>query len=417
VSELTYDPYPLEEEPAGRNLQHIVLQLLMVLVMVCEFLFSTRLFRIINDLLQPALLGVMLAVVLLSGAVVALRGNFRATLLLFAAFSYIALETVNYSILTGDELILTSMFQYIQILLFIFVVWYVEELGVHAFHRVLAAFAFVYAGIYVVLVLGSIVGAVPSDVVKAMVLGADERGDRLYLHGASVIFLFHAALNRRPGRGHALNLPLSHWVALGLSSSAVLLSQSRVLIAVWAGVALLRLFRVSARACAFLCTWGLFITFLLTVLAVVRDDLNPFSIFSNDVSASVRAISFSIARNLILQHPVLGVGLESTGLGLANFVGFLVFHWSDLGPVGIWFAFGLVGLMLALLLAIVIAFVPVQFRDEIDQRCVVALRYTGCTYAIYGVISPTLFTALIPSGLALGYILSRTSGGVAKNTD
>jgi O-antigen ligase len=119
---------------------------------------------------------------------------------------------------------------------------------------------------------------------------------------------------------------------------------------------------------------------------------NPFVIFGNDASAAARAASYEIAKPIIDTHWFSGVGLATTALGDRSVTLVNRFFWNDLGPVGVLYIGGLVGL--AIFAAMSVCCFLGSFllkRNGAPTWFANAFGLAAILTALLGIIAPTLF--------------------------
>lgn len=136
---------------------------------------------------------------------------------------------------------------------------------------------------------------------------------------------------------------------------------------------------------------------------------NPFEIFGSDNSASVRASSVSLAVPYIREHWLMGVGYPSSNLDNVWATSALFFFSSDLGPLGIMYNHGLVGLVLFGLLSYFSA-LPDRRIDLLPGASLdgQAITLAGAICALQGVLAPVLWvgSGTFLSGLFLALALA-----------
>jgi hypothetical protein len=130
-----------------------------------------------------------------------------------------------------------------------------------------------------------------------------------------------------------------------------------------------------------------FVVYLLMsaylAFGVLDLDFNPYWFGSSDMSTLARKYQFDIVVDYIREFPIFGIGLPDATEGLIYYLGKEVYP-SDLGIVGIWFQFGLVGVVILGGWVIYISCLhdtegSSAFLGPVDAR---TLSLTGCIIAL-----------------------------------
>jgi hypothetical protein len=113
---------------------------------------------------------------------------------------------------------------------------------------------------------------------------------------------------------------------------------------------------------------------------------NPFAVVASDTSGNFRYLEYEIARYFLMENPISGVGIAVTNTDTQWLTGNRFFAASDLGTIGVWWDFGLVGLS-AFLLASWLVCNPSNYGQNNGQ----ILTLTSCSLVLYGTIAPIIF--------------------------
>lgn len=198
-----------------------------------------------------------------------------------------------------------------------------------------------YCGCYVAASILQMAGALPGQILAAIVSSDVERGSRVFLYNGLARFTYFYWLVK-------IRTPFTYGnlFFFSLCASASVLSLSRVY-----------LFSIFCLTLAFLLTpkpsTASFVTrsqsidgSIFVMSGMVIHSFNPFDMFSRDTSGAYGAMEYEFVRDRIMADPLRGFGItpdiELTGPFLGEFQIFA----RDLGPVGVWFDFGLASLCL-----------------------------------------------------------------------
>jgi hypothetical protein len=349
-------------------------------------------------LLQPLLLGSCAAVVMLYSGLAILERKW--TLVVMQAFflSLIVLQIYQFSALASVTPNANAGFQYVFGATFIvFSTIIADGFGVKLTQSMFQ-YAFGYTVVYFLISVLFDLGLFPQDILRSMTMDDTERGKRLYIYPGASSFAWFCCLHvfwRRPG--------LLSFAGLLVCGAAIYLSLSRVFIVF---VCLLSAFYIlrtkpsSIRAVCLAVMWGVS---LATFGGLIWQQWNPFVFFSGDSSGSFRADEYDTARAFILENPILGVGMAPTQQDMGQLTGNPYFSANDLGAFGVWFDWGLPGLLVFFLASHIIC----QFPRRVAPGFRLPLFLTGSLLAGYGCIAPTILYSAGATYLAviLGYWL------------
>ncbi len=229
------------------------------------------------------------------------------------------------------------------------------------------------------------------------------RDVRVYLAGTFATFaLFYCLVNLR-GR-FALR-----WIAgLGIAVAAIVLSASRVYIAILTVVTLAYWLRLTHREHRVLFAALFVILAIVIVLGVPFSGLNPFSIAAGDDSGAIRARAYEIISRLVSQHFILGVGIAPNSAAQTEMIGLPSVFPADLGTLGVWFTFGLIGLIVYIVEVVLVMIGPARQPDlsPIHHKVLVL---SGVTAGLGSWMSPDIW------GGATGLIAAITMGLIMRN--
>jgi hypothetical protein len=383
--------------------------LLLILIhpfILADILQMSRFYTLAGGEVQPYILGFIWMLVIIFAFFSILAMRIIPVLVLGFSLFYFLFEAYNFSQISNSPVGLNSVFSFYTLPTFIIFMRYLEIHGGRRLHKILFCYFLMYVLIYCILATSLLLSIVPADLLSPINLAtpSDERGDRLFLWKPYALYVLFTAIYQLYKSRAFVPVCLAVICAV-----AILLSQSRFFIlssAIAAGIASLGF---KTRTIAFVCWSCLLFANVLYCFMVIEQSINPYSLFSDDPSGIVdgsgfvRMVSFDVARENILARPLFGTGIESTQKALVDVVGYSLFYWSDLGPIGIWFAFGLIGLFASVILTCIACFVPVDDPHLSKQNYVEVLRLTACPMALAGLIAPDLLFSSIPLSIALAY--------------
>ncbi len=227
------------------------------------------------------------------------------------------------------------------------------------------------------------------------------RGLRVLLAGTFTSFAYFYALARlRAGRGWRWLMPML------LTGAAMFLSRSRTYIAVMALLTLAHLLRLSNRPQRVMAA-GVFLAGTLVVLSgVAFQDLDPLGLLASDSSGAVRARAYRIIADLVAQNFVTGVGIAPSPEAAYRLVALPSVYWADLGVLGVWYTFGLFGLLLYCT-QVVVVMVGYRLPAEMDAANQQTLLLSGLLIGLTAVLSPDIWGGGggVISAIAIGLLL------------
>jgi hypothetical protein len=248
----------------------------------------------------------------------------------------------------------------------------------------------VYGFIYLLIYFGMSYGLVkPPEGTTAIILEdvATNRTNRLVLaHSFATfgIFVSVASLMRR--------YDFIDLLGFAILSSCLFFSQSRfisaIVLAVFVAYVFVRMSRVIQRI-----AFGTFlIGFIASVYVAVTPGLNPFKEDRYNLSTWARSREISIAQRLIPDHYFTGYGTPNGVDAYKPITDVNFFYPSDIGLVGVLFAYGIFGLFIYILQVCGACFAPQKLRFSVEPKFIVGLSLAGAVLSIYSLLAP-VFTA------------------------
>ena len=385
---------PSDLQASARRIPTCVHKVAVASLFVVDTIFSARLHRIVDNwAIQPLLLSTFLIVVLFYTGLIWIERAVLPLLLTMIGAGLFVFAVINFSLISGFPISLTTAFQFVPIMTFgVFFIMSRYNLGDYAM-RVLLICATTYTVLYVLLGAFYVMNFLPQALLQPLLSVDAERGERLYCHSTMSAFAWFYWLHNFRLERNAMAAILS-----GLCFLAIVLTLSRVFIMCVSLITLLYMVRAPAPMIRYISLCILGGTSATFLYGFANLSYNPFAALSGDSSGGARAISYDLARSFLLENPLLGVGVNATDYEMNFVTGNAYFFPSDLGSLGIWFNFGLLGFFLFM----VVAYQACKPILTIASRYSLALFLTGSMLAMNGCISPNL---VVGSGAIYGAVL------------
>lgn len=268
--------------------------------------------------------------------------------------------------------------------------------------RVTFALAAAYCLAYLLVVLA---GAVGGEARGLHMLRGDSRGTRLAIAPAYValaLFGGLACLQHRPGAGAGVVVAAAVAV-LALAAYRVFATELLLL----AGTVL---FRGAARRLRPVIAIIVVVAVLCNLAGVFTPGWSIYALGGSDPSIAARALAYRAIGPALAAHPILGLGLPGNGADLWAYLRQPYTFWEDLGPTGIWAAFGLAGLLL--LCGLLALLIGGPHRSALPPPWQQALAVTGLACALLATYSADAFGG--GSAIIAGLVLASRYAGEAQ---
>lgn len=381
---------PLDE------LEFAVHRILTHVILASDLLFASRIYRVLgSSLLQPLLLGLCAVSIIFYCVYAAGRGRILISLI---AIGYVALIFNQLAVFAGKLWLpvnTNAFFQYIWLLSFVPFAGICLAGGRDYLLKCVAGYGTLYCAFFAAASILQMAGALPGQVLEAIVSTDMERGARVFLYAGLACFAYFYWLVQ-------VRTKLTYWSVFffGLCALASVLSLSRVYLLIVLCLTLVFIFRPKPSAIALAGRILLFGGSAFVLSGMVFTSFNPFELFAGDSSGSYRAMEYIVVREKVQIDPLWGFGLSSDQDLTKPFLGkFLIFP-SDLGPLGVWFDFGLLGLLIYFFILWFCSRPPRSLPYEHGWP----LFLTGSVLTAYGCMSPL---AISPGGATMtGLILA-----------
>ncbi|NNM71277.1 hypothetical protein [Enterovirga aerilata] len=376
-------PTSLDAVLASEPVQ-LILKLSFHLLLVSDLVFSSRLNRaLLHPSSQQLTLAVLLACIALALVLAYLSGHLIIAGLSTLTITLLFFQIYLFSKVSGFGFLVTAGFQFLPVQTFIFFFIMARCGLLHHMLEWACRYFFLYSIAYLALSLAYSAGVLPAGLMAPVTLFQDERGLRLYHYGSATAVAYFYWLHRWRSEG----LTAAAAAGIVLCAAAILISLSRVFILLTGFMTLLYLVRMPRPAISALSVLVFGTTSLVLLAGILDPSFNPFSALSADSSGTARAIEFEVAQDFLRESPLLGVGLAPTPYEVGFATGNYFFAASDLGLVGVWWDFGLLGM----LLFVTGALIACSWNSLLGPRYAWPFFLSGCLIAAYGCISPTLF--------------------------
>jgi hypothetical protein len=206
----------------------------------------------------------------------------------------------------------------------------------------------------------------------------------------------------------SLKVPLIALLAAMTYIFSTMLSRAHLASIVIASVAYPLCFAGVRRRRVFYFLSPLIVTLVVLLILFEQDEI--YDLLRSDTSFKIRMSSAAIAWSAILKYPIFGIGVASNNsLSYQQLFGYS-FYPSDLGALGIWFRFGLVGLIGYYLFGVWLL-VRLNHFGQVSGRLKTDPVFWSITISIIAMlvavsIDAFLYGESIPiAGFALGLIL------------
>ena len=378
---------------AGRCIDAALLLLLLVLVISDTMTRSYFSIIFLGDSSFGEFLTVNFGIILLFAGIAALQGDLFI-LLIFIATAIFFLCYYLYFIVSADRpLNFNSLGGYYGVLAVI--VFYV--LARHKLlpltMRIIFLVYVAYLAAYAMLSLAGLLGlqvSFASEKVTVDIADTD-RENRVFMLQAAAIYVAAYSVSKLQER-----IQIGYILTLALAGIAAYLSATRTLILCSLLVFILYLSTGRMKLVQRVSFIGNLLIAIYLMYGIFDPGFNPYWFGTIDDSTLARAYEFDVVAEYVRNAPVFGIGLPDATEGLTHFLGKVIYP-SDLSIVGIWFQFGIVGMVLLGIAPVYISCIQdlrrsSQLIGEVDAR---TLSLAGCVIGLIGGMDLYLGSALL----------------------
>jgi|GEM_PF-1342716 len=350
------------------------------ILLIVDLIYASRVYRVINlGIIHPLILATCAGIVAFYA--IYLLSRFRIVPVVIA-LAYICLVIFQISVFAEKLWIPVNVnvfFQYIWLLTFIPFAGICIAGGRDYLLKCAVGYGSLYCAFYAATSSMQMAGVLPGQILQAIVSFDTERGYRVFMYAGLVCLSYFYWLVQLKKKRSRKNI---FFFTICLLASV--LSLSRVYLFLL--LSLTFLFHIVPRPAliSFFARFVLLVGSAFVLSGILFPTINPFNLFGNDSSGSYRALEYVIMRQRIEMDPLWGFGLSPNFESSRAFLGPYPIFSTDIGPLGVWFDFGLIGLGLYF---IALWFCSRPIRN-IDYKFGWPLFLTGAMMAANGCISP-----------------------------
>ncbi len=188
-----------------------------------------------------------------------------------------------------------------------------------------------------------------------------------------------------------------------LPLAAMFAAQSRVFLAIVVLAVVIRGVGLLNRPMRIMLAIALVLGTVALLFGVLFPGANIYQLFAADASGAARLRAYTFVSALVNDYFLFGVGLAPDRASAAVRMGDPYLYWEDIGPLGIWYTFGMLGLILFIYHTVRCILGPRPFVG-ISEPNYSALLAVGVVIGLNSITSPGIWngnTALF-LGLVLG---------------
>ena len=401
--EVDEGPIEIADDGAGRRLLALSHRPLLATFVVLQLVTGSTLVGLLPRDFSRLALGSMAALIVGAAALSLARGLIWPVLAAIAAGGLVAAQLLVFAGLSHLPINWNMLFSYLPAValpLFVLARNDVDWLARFTFVASLG-YCIVYAVVSLALPGLATVGA---DVGLHLLAG-DGRGTRLAVAPGYVAYCLCyavAAVRERPA-GPALLTGLAGVPAL----LALALAQSRAFTVTLVAVVLLHLLFNLGRGKRQVLAIGFGLAAAVNLAGVLLPGGSIYDLGDGDASVAARRDAYAVLAPKLASHFELGLGLPSNATDLWLYAARPYVFWQDLGPFGIWCAFGMLGLLAFLALAIFCIVGP--RRPDLSPSVYWAITLSGVVCGLSATFTPDLFggSSAMIAGLVLAMAFSR----------
>ena len=337
----------------------------------------------------------------------AIQKSYLTEVLLFAAGTFgLVVQILHFSAISRQPPNFNSVAQYYPMFSFIVYPVFLQRNSVLQLLKTLYLYSSIYVVIYVLASLALVLHIMPAGLEDSLTQSDPERGARILIIASLTLYCMYYSYFTMIERRSKL-----YALMLVLAIAALIMSESRLLIVIVVGVSMMSLILPSRAGLSVFCFAGFAVLSGVVLYGMVDPTWNPFVIFGDDTSARIRTEGYETIRRILYAEPIFGAGISADDAGMVLFTSNPTLSAADLGPMGIWFVFGLTGLGLYGLSVYIQCFCT-RFGGCGSITNSKAVQYTGCLIGLFGCLTPTWF-----NGSLVGLFLAIWLRGVTGRED
>lgn len=357
-------------------------KVLLNILMMADLCFSSRFYLgVAPELTQRLLLSSILIISVFYLSIALLRGHVIPILIYVLAVTLVCGQMIVFSINFSADINWNTAAQYSVFLSFM-PVFVASRDGISNYIvKRLSVYAYAYVSLYIFYSIGNQFNLLPAQLTRPLILNDVERGERLFSYAGALAYAWFVSIKK------LRNFNVINFVLFTMTAAANLLTISRVYLLCLGIVTAMSLINFKRSTIRTVCLLSLVVVSLTLLYGLVDARWNPFFQFAGtDSSGLGRALEYDIARELISQSPILGYGVAVSPDFVVTLTGLGFFAGSDLGAVGLVLDYGIIGLLLYFVCALIsTSYIPKLgwWADPLFLK--------GSTLSIYGCIAPVLF--------------------------
>ncbi len=324
---------------------------------------------------------------------------------LFGAIGLVV-QILHFSSISRQPPNFNSVAQYYPMFSFIVYPIFLQREHIFKLLSTLYLYSCIYVAVYVLAAMTILLHIMPAGIEESLTQSDPERGARILIIASSTLYCMYYSYFKMIERRSRL-----HALMLFLAVVALIMSESRLLIVIVACVSILSLILPGRSGVSIFCLAGFIALSGVVLYGMVDPAWNPFVIFGDDTSARIRTEGFDTIRRILQAEPLLGAGISSDDASMVLFTSNPTLSAADLGPLGIWFIFGLTGLVLYCFSVYVQCFCT-YYGGCGSVANSKAVQYTGCLIGLFGCLTPTWF-----NGSLVGLFIAIWLRGVTRRAE
>lgn len=370
------------------------------LILISDLALISNFYMLIGEKANTLAFALALCALSISAAALCVLGSILELCVFLGILLFLILQHIVFAYKFGTEINFNTIVQYYGPLTFIVYYGFIKFEKTSKILELFYVYSLIYCSIFLVLSLSFYLGYIPREFEYNLFVYDEARGFRLLIAtGTATYALIYALFNLRQ------KLELSRLLAFSLVFAVFYVSVSRLLILITISVLILSML-MNRRYISALCFIGFVCVSLVMFYGLFDNWFNPYEIFSGDTSGRIRADEYRDAIEIILDNPLLGAGIAGSNSQLAQLTQNANFAPMDLGGLGIWFVFGIVGLSFYILSTLLTCFVADFLVDSNEiQRKILGL--IGCVVGMTGCLTPAIWYNGSLFGLIVAIFLAK----------